>query len=188
MVDTDSNDQLRPTPKGKATMIDIEAAQILLKQSSFNSSDRNTFLNAAIKSGGQVAAEAAGQSAEEGDEMSIESDSPKALEAASAYYRVLTALKSEVSRLGTLDLLRRDYKEQMVHVSQDGSPDIRAGFSSVPVGLSDWIHERHGNGEDRWDGYWAVIRDWMKQRSLDVAVVGTSFRDEEKKGKHKREL
>jgi exopolyphosphatase len=96
-----------------------------------------------------------------------------------------------VSRLGTLDLLRRDYKEQTVHLSELGSSDVKAGFSSVPVGLSDWIHERHGNGQDRWDGYWGVMRDWMKQKGLDVAVVGTSFRDEsskEKKGAHQREL
>jgi exopolyphosphatase len=157
---------------------------MLLKRSSFSSSDRNTFINAAIKFGGQVAVEAAGQQAEEADEMSIESDSPKALEAASAYYRILSALKLEISRLGTIDLLRRDYKEQTVHLSND----IKAGFSSVPVGLSEWIHERHGDGQDRWDGYFNSMREWMKQRSLDVAVVGTSFRDEEKSGKHKREL
>lgn len=144
--------------------------------------------------GGQTAAEAVGQLPEEQDEMSIEASdlqSPKALEAASSYYRILVAMKQDVTRLSTIDLLRRDYKEQTVHLSEGNSAasDIRAGFSSVPVGLSDWVHERHSN--DYWDGYWKAITDWMKQKSLDIAVVGTSFRQEqahEDKGKHKREL
>jgi exopolyphosphatase len=170
---------------------------LLLTQSSFNSGERSAFIETAVKAGGQVAAEAVGQSPEEEDEVSIESSSvksPKVLEAASAYYRILSAKKLDVSRLNTIDLLRRDYKENAIKLGKGGggTSNLTAGFSSVPVGLSDWVHERHGNGKDRWDGYWGALRDWMKQKGLDVAVIGTSFREqveeEGEKGKHKREL
>lgn len=188
-----SSNQLRRAPRGKATSVDLEAAHALLKQSSFNLTTRDSFIQAAIKVGGEIAAEAVGKLPGKQDEMSIESFdlmSPKAtLEAASSYYRILAAMKQNVTRLGTIDLLRRDYKEQTVHISNgNGASDIRAGFSSVPVGLSDWIHERHS--KDQWNGFWKEITNWMKQKSLDVAVIGTSFREQthEDKGIHKREL
>jgi exopolyphosphatase len=129
---------------------------------------------------------------EEADEMSVEAstvNSPKTLEAASSFFRILSAKKLDVSRLNTLELLRRDYKENTIRLN-DG--DFRAGFASVPVGLSDWVHDRHGKDHNRWDSYWSAIRDWMKQRELDVAVVGTSFQEpkefKEDKVAHKREL
>ncbi|UZJ53870.1 hypothetical protein CBS101457_003190 [Exobasidium rhododendri] len=189
LIDTDD---LRPAPKGKATPIDLESAKTLLNQSSLNSVGRTPFIQAATKAGGKVASDVAGSLPEEDDEMSIEAssvESPKTLEAASSFYRILTAKKQDVSRLDTNDLLRRDYKENTIKLSDR---DLRAGFASVPVGLSDWVHERHASDTNRWDGFWSAIADWMKQRELDVAVVGTSFQEgslnAEEKGAHKREL
>lgn len=96
--------------------------------------------------------------------------------AASQYYQILSAKKLDVSRLSSHDLLRRDYKENTV-VLESHAKQVRAGFSSVPVGLSDWIHQRHGNDKQPWNAFWRTLRSWMHERSLDVAVVGTSFRE-----------
>ena len=124
--------------------------------------------------------------------MAIEAskvDSPNSLVAASAYFRILAAKKLDVSRLDSLDLLRRDYKENVVALSEGDLLSLRAGFSSVPVGLCDWVHERYGDGQERWSGYWGSLYQWMGEKGLDIAVVGTSFREDgEEKGKHKREL
>lgn len=140
--------------------------------SSFQGDTSQQFISTAVKIGGQVAAEAA--------ESNTDDKSTRV--AASQYSQILSALKLDVSRLDTIDLFRRDYKEQEI-----SETSLRAGFSSVPIGLSDWIHARHGDGQDRWDAYWKAMQDWMKQKKLDVAVVGTSFRDGGN-DKHKREL
>jgi hypothetical protein len=38
-----------------------------------------------------------------------------------------------------------------------------------------------------WDEWWRSLHQWMESQKLSVAVVGTSFSDEESE-KHRREL
>lgn len=107
--------------------------------------------------------------------------------ALSTYWSVLSAVKLDVGRLSSADLLHRDYKETL------DENQVRAGFSSVPVGLSEWIRKRDlsqgaGGDDERWQHYWTTIDQFMHEKRLQWAVVGTSFRDDEKESKHRREL
>ncbi|OBZ76768.1 Exopolyphosphatase [Grifola frondosa] len=98
---------------------------------------------------------------------------------------VLQDKKVSVAHLGTLDLLRRDYKEYtMTPSGSSAAPEILVGLSSVPIGFHDWI-PRHAD-------FWSATERWMAERGLTVLGVLTSFRDTRKpgkngKGKHRRE-
>lgn len=199
LIDTDN---LRPMPRGKATEVDLEAAHTLLQRSTFGSQQRAQFLQNAAQISGMAQPESSVVEAdmeEQGKTVVTEKASPSVLRAAAHFFEILSNKKLDVSRLDSHALLRRDYKESVAELDGDmrlGHP-LRAGFSSVPVGLSDWVHEQHGDGEERWAGFWKLVREWMRERDLDIAVVGTSFREmaetgtlEEraKNAKHRREL
>lgn len=91
----------------------------------------------------------------------------------------LSAKKENLTHLGTLDLLRRDYKEYTFTLSSGVA--IRAGLSTVLRNL--------GSCDDLWN--WS--RKWMAHRGLTIHGTLTSFRDESKinrlgKPKHRREM
>jgi len=95
--------------------------------------------------------------------------------------------KLDVSHLGALDLLRRDFKEYTYPLLwAAGKPSIKAGLSTVPTRLNAWGAD--GKLEE------AAVT-WMERRGITVLGVLTSFRDVKKsmlgkntKGKHKREM
>ncbi|THV05745.1 DHH phosphoesterase [Dendrothele bispora CBS 962.96] len=96
--------------------------------------------------------------------------------------------KFDLSHLSPNDHLRRDYKEYTYSVpwasSNVSEPiQLKAGLSTVPAALSSWaaggVLEREGE-------------KWMKERSLSILGVLTSYRRAPKheggKGKHEREM
>lgn len=99
----------------------------------------------------------------------------------------LLTKKSDVSQLGALDLLRRDYKEATYTLTwAPGQPTIKAGLSTVPLRLKAW----GSGGRLETD---AVA--WMQRRGITILGVLTSFKDTKGnkftktgKGKHKREM
>ena len=99
----------------------------------------------------------------------------------------LSTKKSDVSRLGVLDLLRRDYKEATYTLKWvAGKPTIKAGLSTVPLRLKTW-------GSDGQLETNAVT--WMQRRGITILGILTSFKDTKGnkftitgKGKHKREM
>ena len=99
----------------------------------------------------------------------------------------LSTKKSDVSRLGALDLIRRDYKEVTYTLTWvPGKPTIKAGLSSVSLRLKEW----GSDGRLETD---AVT--WMQRRGITVLGVLASFKDTKGnkftktgKGKHKREM
>lgn len=99
----------------------------------------------------------------------------------------LSTKKSDVSQLGALDLLRRDYKEATYSLSwAPGQPTIKAGLSTVSVRLKTW----GSNGRLEADAL-----TWMRRRGITILGVLTSFNDtkgskftKKGKGKHKREM
>lgn len=101
--------------------------------------------------------------------------------------KTLIDKKSDVSHLGALDLLRRDYKEYSHKLSwATGQPTVKAGLSTVPTSLKVWATE--GRLEK------AAV-EWMERRDLTILGVLTSYRDvkkqvvgKNKQGKHKREM
>jgi len=99
----------------------------------------------------------------------------------------LRTKKEDVSRLGTRDLLRRDYKEYTFIPSWAKDSQIQIGLASVPVGFETWIPR------DR--DFYTAVEGWVKERQVAALVVLTSFSDEgpkkkskKSKGKHKRQL
>jgi len=99
----------------------------------------------------------------------------------------LSTKKSDVSQLGALDLLRRDYKEAAYTLSwAPGQPTIKAGLSTISVRLKTW----GSNGRLEADAL-----TWMRRRGITILGVLTSFNDtkgskftKKGKGKHKREM
>ena len=105
----------------------------------------------------------------------------------------LKTKKDNVSRLGTRDLLRRDYKEETLTPSWAKGSQIKIGLSSVPLGFKNWIpRDKH---------FHDTVEGWIKERQITTLAVLTSFSDEKdsekkskkkaekkSKGKHKRQL
>ena len=99
-------------------------------------------------------------------------------------HATLQEKKASVAHLGTLDLLKRDYKEYTMTPAQSPERQILVGLSSVPVGFAGWL-PRHAD-------FWSETEKFMVDRGLTVLGILTSFRDMEKpgksgKGKHRRE-
>ena len=112
---------------------------------------------------------------------------PDQLQGASAIqnlYAELETKKVDVSNLSVWDLLRRDYKEYTLRLPWAGPEvSIKAGLSTVPLGLEAWITE--GRLQD-------VAKKWMDTKGLTVHGILTSYRDPNKpgksgKGKHRRQ-
>ena len=92
----------------------------------------------------------------------------------------LKTRKEDVSRLGTRDLLRRDYKEYTFIPSWAKDSQIRVGLASVPVGFKSWI--------PRDKDFYTAVEGWIKERQVVALVILTSFSDEKhskKKSKKK---
>lgn len=95
--------------------------------------------------------------------------------------------KNDVSRLGTRDLIRRDYKQSRINLPWvSNGTYVNSGLSTVPVDLKSWIPR---NTQE----FWSSVKAWMEQRKLSVLGILTSFHDEKKpgesgKGKHKRQM
>lgn len=89
----------------------------------------------------------------------------------------LKTKKDDVSRLGTRDLLRRDYKEESLTPSWAKDSQIQVGLASVPIGFESWI--------PRDKDFYGAVEGWIKEQQLAALVVLTSFDDEKKKDKEK---
>lgn len=195
LIDTDN---MRPAPKGRASKTDFAAVEALLPLSSLASASSAQELQGKLLSNSpqevqeSLADSVSTSSFEESSELSDKT---------SAMSDVLSANKAAISHLSSLDLLKRDYKSSSLteqdlnsKVLPGGAQSLKAGFSSVNLGLPAWLHRGEGMGianqgdsSKAWAAFWESLRGWMEDQALDVAVVGTSFRDEEN-GKHRREL
>lgn len=162
LIDTDGL-----APGGKATQVDRDAALFLAPKSTIG----NTIPSPSALS-------------------PIHHPNPDALSEVQSIItltKTLSDKKSDVSQLGALDLLRRDYKEYTYKLSwATGQPTIKVGLSTVPSPLSAWGTDGKLEKE-------TVV--WMQRRGLTILGVLTSFRDVKKKllgkkkiGKHKREM
>jgi exopolyphosphatase len=105
-----------------------------------------------------------------------------------ALNEALQGKKSDVSNLGTRDLLRRDYKEYTFVLSAD-QKHVQVGLASVPIGFHTWLAQAGAQSDN---AFWRETAAWADERHLDALGVLTSFRDPDhinKKGKpkHRRE-
>lgn len=91
------------------------------------------------------------------------------------YYEQIEAAKSNIRHLSTRDLLRKDYKEFVVH-------QYRVGTSSLPWYFDAWVAR---------DGYTKITQetmDYMKERNLDLEMVLTSFDHTDSGRQYEREF
>ena len=82
-----------------------------------------------------------------------------------------------------------------------GNTVIHMGISAVPVSLSAWLSNAYrtraalgtvseAEAAREWDAWWRALHAWMRERRLDLAVIMTSFREDDGKGhsKSRRDL
>lgn len=176
----------------------MNAMQLLLPFSSFAATSSAKELGQALL---QDAPKEVASTASDSSSFSVSSSQDLASKT-KGIWEILAASKNAVSHLTTLELLKRDYKTSSLSSSDIPesiaslfpSQELKAGFSSVNLGLPAWLHRGEGMGrqsekESRraWEEWWRSLHQWMESQKLSVAVVGTSFSDEENE-KHRREL
>ncbi|RDX52584.1 DHH phosphoesterase [Lentinus brumalis] len=172
-------------PGGKAEAADHRAARFLLpriaahNQQSDSTAQTSSIIPSDTTSGAEGARARVG--------LEIGAVNEAALHETPGIQELNTTLqekKASVAHLGTLDLLKRDYKEYTMTPAQSPSRQILVGLSSVPVGFASWL-PRHAD-------FWSETQRFMNDRGLTVLGILTSFRDTEKLGKsgigkHRRE-
>lgn len=95
---------------------------------------------------------------------------PEAIEQLSA---TLAAEKEDLSALGTVDILRRDYKEYLYDLQSSllhqGRSMARVGLSSGSLALEPWIKRELTK-------FWPGVLAFMGERNLDILGILPSFK------------
>lgn len=179
-------------PGGKAEAADHRAARFLIPRAAAHGEqgDSTAQADAFVHSSSSITPSNTGPGAEGGRARvglkigAVNEKEPHETPGIQELHTTLQEKKASVAHLGTLDLLKRDYKEYTMTPAQSPSRQILVGLSSVPVGFSSWL-PRHAD-------FWSETEKFMEDRGLTILGILTSFRDTEKpgksgKGKHKRE-
>ena len=182
--------QLKRAPAGKATADDVEAYRYLWPRSSLRDAASADMFLARARALAPDTEPRAPSSAGTGDGTTA------------AWDALLQAVKADVAHLDTHELLTRDYKVAVVTVpGTSGNTVIHMGISAVPVSLSAWLSNAYrtraalgtvseAEAAREWDAWWRALHAWMRERRLDLAVIMTSFREDDGKGhsKSRRDL
>lgn len=91
--------------------------------------------------------------------------------------------KKDLSHLSIRDLLRRDWKGDVVRTFGPDTPDIHLGFASTPVSLDDQIKRTRGNSIKAW---FKVERRWTAEIKADVSLCLNKYKN--KDGQKVREI
>ncbi|RPD61702.1 DHH phosphoesterase [Lentinus tigrinus ALCF2SS1-7] len=174
-------------PGGKAEAADNRAARFLIPRAAAHGQqcDSTVQMSSVSPSNTNPGAEGGPGRARVGLEIgAVNENAPHETPGIQGLHTTLQEKKASVAHLGTLDLLKRDYKEYTMIPAQSPSRQILVGLSSVPVGFASWL-PRHAD-------FWSETEKFMVDRGLTVLGILTSFRNTEKpgksgKGKHRRE-
>lgn len=210
VIDTDN---LKQSPFGKALPLDLVAHKILLglsgfveETSSLTSSSSSSplqslrlslasFQSSSILSLPSVNLENSPPPSD--DESSSVQERPTQAIKTHEFWKILSGLKAQVGHLTTKELLKRDLKT-LEFVLPDGLNlngvekfKLKLSFSSVPLGLSEWVHKTD------WEKWWNEVENWMKGEGIHLTLILNSFRERKigsggkagsERGKHRREL
>lgn len=91
--------------------------------------------------------------------------------------------KRDLSHLSIRDLLRRDWKGDVVITTDSATPDIHLGFASTPVSLDDQIQRTKNKTIIEW---FRTERKWTAEIKADVSLCLNKYRN--KKGDKVREI
>lgn len=95
----------------------------------------------------------------------------------------LRKAKRDLSHLSIRDLLRRDWKGDVVRTLDENTPDIHLGFASTPVSLDNQILRTRRKTITSW---FKVERRWTAEIHADVSLCLNKYKDA--KGKKVREI
>lgn len=91
--------------------------------------------------------------------------------------------KRDLSHLSVRDLLRRDWKGDVVETTDTATPAIHLGFASTPVSIDDQIERTERKTLKDW---FRVERRWTAEIRADVSICLNKYKDH--KGNKVREI
>lgn len=95
-------------------------------------------------------------------------------EAMKLLYRDMAASKGALDSLSVRDLLRRDWKGDMLLTQSKHYPWINLGFASMPVSLNEQINRTPEGTAPEW---FAIERAWTDEIGADISVALTTYID-----------
>ncbi|KAK0519957.1 hypothetical protein OC834_007205 [Tilletia horrida] len=88
--------------------------------------------------------------------------------------KTLKTAKKDLGALSVRDLLRRDWKGDVVPTTAEEMPNIHLGFASIPYSLRDMIdHRTQSHAVAEW---FDIESGWTEEIRADVSVALTSFK------------
>ncbi|RIA97915.1 hypothetical protein C1645_813448 [Glomus cerebriforme] len=87
----------------------------------------------------------------------------------SDYFNAIESVKSDVSHLSNIDLLRRDYKEWSLN-------NFNIGISSVTWFLENWIHREDGNIDKLVESF----NYFKTEKKLDIFIIMLAYNHKDK--------
>ncbi|KAH6654794.1 hypothetical protein BKA67DRAFT_517482 [Truncatella angustata] len=91
--------------------------------------------------------------------------------------------KKDLGHLGLRDLLRRDWKGDLVDTPSPRVPTVSLGFSSIPYSFDDQIKKTEF--EELFD-WFAIEAAWTAQVGADISVALNKYKIRDKNGKKKK--
>lgn len=95
----------------------------------------------------------------------------------------LSAAKKDIHHLGLRDLLRRDWKGDLVDTPSPRTPTVSLGFSSIPYSLEEQIEKT--NFKELFD-WFAIESAWTAQIGADISVALNKYKIRDENGKKRK--
>lgn len=96
---------------------------------------------------------------------------------------ILKDAKKDLDHLGVRDLLRRDWKGDMVDTPSPKTPTVSLGFSSIPFSLDEQIAKTEFQALFDW---FAIEAAWTAQTGTDISVALNKYKTKDKHGKKQK--
>lgn len=91
--------------------------------------------------------------------------------------------KEDIGHLGVRDLLRRDWKGDLIDTPSPRTPTVNVGFASVPYSLDEQIKKTEFRALFDW---FAVHAAWTAEISTDISVTLTKYKTKGENGKKQK--
>ena len=95
----------------------------------------------------------------------------------------LKEAKKDLDALSVRDLLRRDYKGDLVDTPSPRTPTVSLGFASIPFSLDEQIEKTEFEALFNW---FAVEAAWTAQVGMDISVALNKYKVKDKHGKKQK--
>lgn len=97
----------------------------------------------------------------------------------------LSDAKKDLDHLGLRDLLRRDWKGDLVDTPSPRTPTVSLGFASIPYSMDEQIAKTEF--EELFD-WFAIHAAWTAEVGVDISVVLNKYKIKNKDGGKKRKI